>query len=188
MFNESISAVDLSSFPAFSPVAANKARASTSNVTLMKEWADIVHMFNTTDRVPLISYLRPVPRLKPLGSALTSVFVSTFAMVSVLWTVFSLVAGIIVARSENSGAQGDTPLAVEDRIDTYGVAIDTYGVDIAHMKLSVARIQLALNKRGLLEDDDEEGSLEASITCTSGEEEKSTLLVHRKQSDSYSAV
>ncbi|KAJ7166201.1 hypothetical protein C8R46DRAFT_1219951 [Mycena filopes] len=193
MFNKSISTVYTPSIIATKfIVAANDSRASTSNTTLMKEWADIVHIFNTTDRVPVINYLRPVPHLKPLGSALTSVFVSTFAMVSVLWTVFSLVAGIIAARSEKGSTQGGfTPHTLEDRIDTYGVAIDTYGIDIAEIKLSLRsfkRTQLALKKRGLLEDDDEEGSLESSIACTSGQEEKSTLLVHRTQSDSYSAV
>ncbi|KAJ7174795.1 hypothetical protein C8R46DRAFT_1347841 [Mycena filopes] len=179
MFNASISNLY---YPDAGPfLTANISRASTSNATLMKEWADIVHMFNTTDRVPVLSYLRPVPRLKPLGSALTSVFVSTFAMVSVLWTIFSLIAGVVAARSENSSAQGPAPSAVEDRLDTYGV-------DLAHTKLSVARMQLALKKRGLFEEDDEEVDLAASIACTSGEEERSTFLVHSKQSDFYSAV
>ncbi|KAJ7162835.1 hypothetical protein C8R46DRAFT_1221640 [Mycena filopes] len=143
-------------------------QAFTSNATLMQEWADIVHLFNTTDRVPVISYLRPVPRLKPLGSALTSVFVSTFAMVSVLWTVFSLVAGAIAARSENG-----MPFAVEDRLKTYGMAI--------------ARMELALKKRGLFEDD-EKGGPEASTACTSSQGEKAGLVVHCTQSDFHSAV
>ncbi|KAJ7166213.1 hypothetical protein C8R46DRAFT_1097336 [Mycena filopes] len=102
-------------------------------------------------------------------------------MVSVLWTVFSLVAGVMAARSEPGNSQVNTPSAMEDRFDTHSIAI-------AQVELSVARMQLALKKRGLFQDDDEEGSLETSIACTSGEEEKSTLLVHRKQSDSYSAV
>ncbi|KAJ7174772.1 hypothetical protein C8R46DRAFT_1347826, partial [Mycena filopes] len=178
MFNESISAIN---FPSFPLVAANEARASTSNATLMKEWADTVQFFNTSDRVPLINYLRPVPRVKPLGSALTSVFVSTFAMVSVLWTVFCLIAGVIAARSETASTQRNPLFAVEDRLDTHDI-------DIAQIKLSFARMELALINQGLIEDDNEEGGLEASITCTSGHDEKSTLLVHRKQSDSYSAV
>ncbi|KAJ7166227.1 hypothetical protein C8R46DRAFT_1035489 [Mycena filopes] len=150
MFNESISTV-----PEIlaNTLGASDSRKSTSNTTLMNEWADTVRLFSTTDRVPLVSYLRPVPRLKPLGTSLTSVFVSTFAMVSVLWTVFSLVVGIIAARSENASTQGPTPSTVEDRLDTHDIAI--------------ARMQLALKKRGLFEDDDEEGDLEASIACTS---------------------
>ncbi|KAJ7174759.1 hypothetical protein C8R46DRAFT_1189431 [Mycena filopes] len=202
MFNESILTVDLPRHGLLSdllrktntwPMAADELRVSTSNSTLMKEWADTVHLFNTTDRVPVINYLRSVPRLKPLGSAITSVFVSTFAMVSVLWTVFSLIAGVIAARAETASTHTQfIPSTLNDRIENHTVAIDTHGVDIAHMKCSFARMQLALKKRGLLEEDDEEDeedSLESSITHTKGEDEKHTLLVHRlKQPDSYSAV
>ncbi|KAJ7898335.1 hypothetical protein B0H14DRAFT_3573711 [Mycena olivaceomarginata] len=46
-------------------------------------------------RVPVMSYIRTVPRLKPLGAAITSVFVSTFAMVSVLRQVFSFIAAAL---------------------------------------------------------------------------------------------
>ncbi|KAJ7166232.1 hypothetical protein C8R46DRAFT_1035495 [Mycena filopes] len=171
MFNESISA---SGFPMLPLVAANKSRTSTSNATLMKEWADIVHMFNTTDRVPVISYLRPVPHLKPLGSALTSVFVSTFAMVSVLWTIFSLIAGIIATRSESPSTERTALSQLAECLNTHGVAI--------------ARMELALKKQGLFEDDDEEGDLESSTAHTSNQEENAGLLVHRTQADSYSVV
>ncbi|KAJ7174818.1 hypothetical protein C8R46DRAFT_1252913 [Mycena filopes] len=163
-----------SGFPMLPLVAANKSRTSTSNATLMKEWADIVHMFNTTDRVPVISYLRPVPHLKPLGSALTSVFVSTFAMVSVLWTIFSLIAGIIATRSESPSTERTALSQLAECLNTHGVAI--------------ARMELALKKQGLFEDDDEEGDLESSTAYTSNQEEKAGLLVHRTQADSYSVV
>ncbi|KAJ7655520.1 hypothetical protein B0H17DRAFT_1265519 [Mycena rosella] len=69
-------------------------RLATTNATLMAEWRD---SFNETDRVPVMPYLRSVPRLKPLGSAVTSVFVSTFAMLSVAWTIFNLIAGAVAA-------------------------------------------------------------------------------------------
>ncbi|KAJ7611083.1 hypothetical protein DFH06DRAFT_1374094 [Mycena polygramma] len=65
---------------------ASSYRAQTSNGTLMAQWRDSFAIFNETDRVPVLQYLRPVPRLKPLGSAITSVFVATFAMVSTVWT------------------------------------------------------------------------------------------------------
>ncbi|KAJ7185300.1 hypothetical protein C8R46DRAFT_1185080 [Mycena filopes] len=192
MFNASISTIDLpSSLPEIREdiLRANESRAFTSNTTLMKEWADTVQLFNTTDRVPVINYLRPVPRRKPLGSALTSVFVSTFAMVSVLWTVFSLIAGVIAAKFENVSTHAPyAPSSLEDRVETNTVTIDTHGIAIAQMELSFARMHLALRKRGLFEDDNEEGGPEASIPCTSGHGEDSTLLVHHKQSDSYSAV
>ncbi|KAJ6572520.1 hypothetical protein DFH09DRAFT_1153060 [Mycena vulgaris] len=67
---------------------------TTVDAPLVAEWKDAVRSFNDSDRVPVMFYLRPVPRLKPLGSAITSVFVSTFAMLSTLWTIFSLIAGV----------------------------------------------------------------------------------------------
>ncbi|KAJ7474935.1 hypothetical protein FB451DRAFT_1397805 [Mycena latifolia] len=80
--------------------AANASRNSTSDEVLMGEWASTVRDFNQSDRVPVINYLRPVPRLKPLGAAVTNIFVSTFAMLSALWTVFSLVAGAFAKLHE----------------------------------------------------------------------------------------
>lgn len=52
-------------------------------------------------RVPAVIYLRPVFRQKPTASAVASVFVSTFVMVSALWKLFTLVAGgVISAKGE----------------------------------------------------------------------------------------
>ncbi|KAF7357080.1 hypothetical protein MSAN_01302100 [Mycena sanguinolenta] len=90
MFNQSITTIvvpeDLIGFPSpfgpLTPSSASTLRAATSNDTLMGQWRNSILAFNETDRVPVLEYLRPVPRLKPLGSAITSVFVSTFAMVS----------------------------------------------------------------------------------------------------------
>jgi hypothetical protein len=73
---------------------------STSDEALMAEWVNTVRDFNKSDCVPVINHLCPVPRLKPLGTAVTSVFVSTFAMLSALWTVFSLVAGTFARLHE----------------------------------------------------------------------------------------
>ena len=67
-----------------------------SNATLtMAALHKEVEFFKTSDRVPVMQYLRSTPRIKPLGSAITSVFVSTFAMLSALWTIFSIVAGAL---------------------------------------------------------------------------------------------
>ncbi|SJK98791.1 uncharacterized protein ARMOST_02060 [Armillaria ostoyae] len=44
-------------------------------------------------RVPSVSYLRPVFRQKPMLSAISSVFVATFAMVSAAWSLFNFIAG-----------------------------------------------------------------------------------------------
>ncbi|KAJ6488395.1 pheromone A receptor-domain-containing protein [Mycena vulgaris] len=79
----------------------NGSLATTSDADVMAEWQDNVRLFYESDRVPAMLYLRSVPRLKPLGSATTSVFVSTFAMLSVLWTIFSLIAGAL------AGSQAD---------------------------------------------------------------------------------
>ncbi|KAJ7682906.1 hypothetical protein B0H17DRAFT_51598 [Mycena rosella] len=104
MYNNSISPVYIPGFESSTPVppsnylAANTSRISTSNATLMSEWIASVRSFNESDRVPVMLYPRSVPRLKPLGSAITSVFVSTFAMLSTLWTIFSMVAAAL-ARS-----------------------------------------------------------------------------------------
>ncbi|KAJ7623861.1 hypothetical protein DFH06DRAFT_1340184 [Mycena polygramma] len=111
MFNKSITPVAVpeaflnngdSPFGVIGPSAANTLRAATSNGTLMAEWQDSLLTFSETDRVPVLEYLRPIPRLKPLGSAMTSVFVSTFAMVSTVWTIFSIVARAFVRSSDES--------------------------------------------------------------------------------------
>ncbi|KAF7336505.1 hypothetical protein MSAN_02305200 [Mycena sanguinolenta] len=95
MFNRSISPLDLG---VYGPSEANVARNLTSNTTLMAQWQRDAEFFQNNTRVPPLEYLRSVPRLKPLGSAVTSVFVSTFAMISVMWTVFSLVAGALARK------------------------------------------------------------------------------------------
>lgn len=94
MYNQTIVGVpsDLGS-------AANSSRKSTSsNATVMTQWQKKVDFLKNSDRVPVMEYLRPVSRMKPVGSAITSVFVSTFAMLSAMWTVFSLVAGALARR------------------------------------------------------------------------------------------
>ncbi|KAJ7887395.1 hypothetical protein B0H13DRAFT_2534293 [Mycena leptocephala] len=91
MYNQSISTVYIPGvFSESAPNAsacANTSRRDSSDLTALwtAEQQDVV-------RVPIMSYIRTVPRLKPLGTAITSVFVSTFAMVSVLWQVFSFIA------------------------------------------------------------------------------------------------
>jgi hypothetical protein len=97
MYNRSISDVDPPfPYPDFQ-VYANQSRVSTSNATIMSEWQQNVRAFNESEHIPVMFYLRPVPRLKALGSAITSVFVSTFAMLFALWTIFTLVAGAFVS-------------------------------------------------------------------------------------------
>ncbi|KAJ6491048.1 hypothetical protein C8R45DRAFT_196033 [Mycena sanguinolenta] len=57
----------------------------------------VAERLQTNARVPALQYFRHAARLKPLSSAVTSVFISTFAMFSVMWTVFLLVAGALCA-------------------------------------------------------------------------------------------
>ncbi len=44
-------------------------------------------------RVPYVPYLRPMFRQKPMLSAISSVFVATFAMISAAWSLFHFIAG-----------------------------------------------------------------------------------------------
>ncbi|KAF7336508.1 hypothetical protein MSAN_02305500 [Mycena sanguinolenta] len=103
MFRRTIMPVEIANFPTLT----NRARNLTSNATLMAQWQQEVKLFQNNTRVPPLEYLRSAPRLKPLGSAITSVFVSTFAMLSVMWTVFSLVAGAL-ARKHSGRGSNDT--------------------------------------------------------------------------------
>ncbi|KAJ6474140.1 hypothetical protein C8R45DRAFT_1217323 [Mycena sanguinolenta] len=87
---------------------ANNFRDWTSDATLMAQWQQGVQFYQANERVPPLEYLRSVPRLKPVGSAASSVFVSTFAMLSVMWTVFSLVAGVLAkARGTSDETRGN---------------------------------------------------------------------------------
>ncbi|KAF8185541.1 hypothetical protein K438DRAFT_1765767 [Mycena galopus ATCC 62051] len=87
---------------------ADIARGATSKPGLMAYLQTQVEFFYTCDRVPVMEYLRSIPRIKPLGSAITSVFVSTFAMLSVLWTIFSVIAGALAAaRNAPTNRTGD---------------------------------------------------------------------------------
>ncbi|KAJ7829741.1 hypothetical protein B0H14DRAFT_3872884 [Mycena olivaceomarginata] len=95
MYNQSISSVYIPGLyfeggGQLGTAYANTSRRDSSNFTTLwtAEQQDVV-------RVPVMSYIRTVPRLKPLGAAITSVFVSTFAMVSVLWQVFSFIAAAL---------------------------------------------------------------------------------------------
>ncbi|KAK7060002.1 hypothetical protein R3P38DRAFT_3524195 [Favolaschia claudopus] len=83
-------------------------RDFAGNESMFNLWLEDVDYFNTTDRVPVKQYLRSVPRLKPLGSAITSVFVSTFAILSTVWTVFCLVAAALARLyEEREGKKND---------------------------------------------------------------------------------
>ncbi|KAJ6554628.1 hypothetical protein B0H19DRAFT_1071992 [Mycena capillaripes] len=81
-------------------------RSSMSKADFTARWLYMMRSYTQTDRVPILPYLRPVPRLKPRASALTSVFVSTFAMLSVLWTIFNIIVGAFVSSGiENTDTE-----------------------------------------------------------------------------------
>ncbi|KAK7062339.1 hypothetical protein R3P38DRAFT_3303287 [Favolaschia claudopus] len=115
MFNKSILPIqvprflmgaDGTPFGTISESAANSALSATTNTTTMQALHNLVHSMQNTDRVPVLEYLRPISRLKPLGSAITSVFVATFAMVSSVWAIFNIVAKAFV-HSESVGGGGE---------------------------------------------------------------------------------
>jgi hypothetical protein len=56
-----------------------------------------------TVHVPDILYLTPVFKQKPLGQAISAVFVSTFSMLSAIWATFTLVASAIVTARSKPG-------------------------------------------------------------------------------------
>ncbi|KAJ6494300.1 hypothetical protein C8R45DRAFT_1212345 [Mycena sanguinolenta] len=158
---------------------ANEARISTSNTTLMAHWQTQVEFFQNNTRVPLLEYLRSVPRLKPLGSAMTSVFVSTFAMLSVIWTVFSLDAGAL-ARKNRDKIPKDTegkkhtlgqPRRWNKRLESGMEDVDGSEVILigphkepdavaqlrqegVQMRVSLTRMRAALIKHGIMENEE----------------------------------
>ncbi|KAJ7893936.1 hypothetical protein B0H14DRAFT_2684267 [Mycena olivaceomarginata] len=129
MYNRSISTVYIPGIlfeggVRFGAAYANTSRQDSSNLTTLwtAEQRDVV-------RVPVMSYIRTVPRLKPLGAAITSVFVSTFAMVSVLWHAFSFIAAAL------SGGGSD------DKEES--------------LRATVEKMRRTLDKHGLIVDDEE---------------------------------
>ncbi|KAJ7872264.1 hypothetical protein B0H14DRAFT_2570276 [Mycena olivaceomarginata] len=187
MFNNSILPVSLP--PQFSIPntisMANTSRASTTNASELSQWRDMVDLFNTTDRVPVMEYTRTVPKLKPLGSAITSVFVSTFAMLSSLWTVFSLAAGALariyadhdIKRKEQEYDKSVVDLekqqfrdrtgSFDERLEFADTEMSDFKTEMyyfkcleyveAEMSTSLRRMELALKRRGFIEELDEGG-------------------------------
>ncbi|KAJ7764272.1 hypothetical protein B0H16DRAFT_1883540 [Mycena metata] len=182
MYNRSILGADLPVFWSDGLSGANQSRSSTSNATLMSEWKESVLAFNDTTRVPVMFYSRPVPRLKPLGSAITSVFVSTFAMLSTLWAIFNVIAGAF-ARSRadahliRNSSEQELPMWRDAEKagpgDTYDSDSSTYlftpheepqttlleRLNLADennrmVMAELARMRLALKARGILDDDE----------------------------------
>ncbi|KAF9006883.1 hypothetical protein BDZ89DRAFT_1120123 [Hymenopellis radicata] len=119
-YNQSISAVPL--FSRFAQINGTAVPATVLSGGIMPRpfdsYANITRQDRATEsylsygwdealdvRVPSVIYLRPVFRQKPTASAAASVFVSTFAMVSALWKLFTLIAGGMMS----SPATNDSP-------------------------------------------------------------------------------
>ncbi|KAJ6484828.1 hypothetical protein C8R45DRAFT_1098972 [Mycena sanguinolenta] len=174
MFNRSILAVGNSSF------WASSAREDfTSDAALKAQWQNDVEFYRSSERVPRLEYFRSIQRLKPFASAVTSVFVSTFAMLSVMWTVFSLVAGAF-ARSRRGDASGGAHggkhvLRRSETRDTWSEsgmeegdgseviligpykepdAVERLRREGVRTRIALARISAALKKYGLMEEED----------------------------------
>ncbi|KAJ6449895.1 hypothetical protein C8R45DRAFT_1084119 [Mycena sanguinolenta] len=180
MYNHSISPVyvpDTLQIPADVYSTANISLVSTSNTTLMSEWISSVRSFSDSDRVPVMLYLRSVPQLKPLGSAITSVFVSTFAMLSALWSIFNVIAGAYARsqtnhhknvdlsesdsmdKKDSSQASLFSPAGDYEMLEHLRLTVDNNtmrtNVALAEMQLAMVRMHRSLRKNGLLEDVDE---------------------------------
>ncbi|KAJ6543216.1 hypothetical protein DFH09DRAFT_1088911 [Mycena vulgaris] len=109
MYNRTIASVNIRGFTPGTVTPLVNTSALATDADLLSQWVEAVRMFNSTDRVPVMFYLRPVPRLKPLGSAITSVFVSTFAMLSTLWTIFNIIAAALAKAKAKTGDLAETP-------------------------------------------------------------------------------
>ncbi|KAJ6467441.1 hypothetical protein C8R45DRAFT_1106180 [Mycena sanguinolenta] len=162
---------------------ASEVRRSTSNATLMAQWEKDAEFFQRNKRVPALQYFRPAPHLKPLGSAVTSVFVSTFAMRSVMWTMFSLVAGALARANSDAiekreitlrqNGKGDRWLEsgiqeVEERevtllgypeepsgdpVAELRKRMDRHDIQGVRVRADLARVRVVLRKHGLIEDE-----------------------------------
>ncbi|KAK6981611.1 hypothetical protein R3P38DRAFT_416642 [Favolaschia claudopus] len=178
MFNQSISPIG--SLSTRIPLAGDDyvdPRMTMANETFFAELQQLIQPYTTTDRIPVMEYARTVPKLKPLGSAMTSVFVSTFAMLSTIWMVFSLVAGVLAKmyadsrRSKNDdlpGSHADRDLekqSVDENAKLITVPYlarhpdetQTAEERIRHIEKAMKSMQLALRRRGILDDELEMG-------------------------------
>ena len=77
----------------------------TFNVRPSRDAVGNVNLSNPiyTVHVPDILYLTPQFTLKPMAQAITAVFVSTFTMLSAIWSVFNFVASSIMKAKSKSG-------------------------------------------------------------------------------------
>ncbi|KAJ7677526.1 hypothetical protein B0H17DRAFT_1236265 [Mycena rosella] len=143
MYNKSISDVSVD----LDRDGATMSCLSTTTAILMVEWRDSVRLLNETDRVPVMPYLRSVPQLKSLGSAITGVFVSKFAMLSVAWTIFSVITGALAAsHTDTSGINED-----EARLKPQAQDLEGQQPPVEEWDISEACLSVAEDKRVLVE-------------------------------------
>ncbi|KAF7367722.1 hypothetical protein MSAN_00836000 [Mycena sanguinolenta] len=120
-------------------------RPPLSKGAFTETWLESMRIYTQIDRVPIFPYLRPVPRLKPRASALTSVFVSTFAMLSVLWTIFNVIAGAMVPSSTGDA---NTP---GEQVTEPSESSSHVGRDLENQTLSVELEELNSSKASVNE-------------------------------------
>ncbi|KAJ6600251.1 hypothetical protein DFH09DRAFT_1070069 [Mycena vulgaris] len=152
-------------------------------------------------------YLRLVPHLKPLGSAITSIFVSTFAMLSVLWTIIGLIAGVLagsqlggstrftfnlaaveglgrpqVGHGGNSGASLFTrekgdKASLRTLVERLSLTSEINNIRMVEMQLTLARVCLSLRKHGILSDVDEKNRWDVEVDLTDLQHSESHQLL-----------
>ncbi|KAJ7325912.1 hypothetical protein DFH08DRAFT_816990 [Mycena albidolilacea] len=151
-------------------------RGFTSNATLMAQWKKEVNFFKTTDRVPAMEYLRPVPRLKPLGFsdyqclrldiryAVGDVDTLKRNPEATFRDSGTTVTGYVYSKSNLNSAEWDQasdvtliagPMESKDRLL---LDIETSNIQtrfaLAHMLLALVRMRRALKRHGLVDDAD----------------------------------
>ncbi|KAJ7858469.1 hypothetical protein B0H14DRAFT_2577686 [Mycena olivaceomarginata] len=159
-----------------------------SDPSTMASWQEQVDFFKHSDRVPVMEYLRPVPHLKPLGSAIT-----------IMWTIFSFIAGALTRSRTTPSDTGHLDAALDgtnenlsyheklameevwDESKTILLAgqkepnrprdtlLDQLCLDMENMEKKIRllmRMRLSLKKDGLLKVTDSDDEMEMALEHT----------------------
>jgi hypothetical protein len=76
---------------------------------MQRDTVGYVDLSKSPKRVPRILYLTSVMKQKPLGQAITAVFVATFTMLSAVWKVGSFITSSFVGSRSKQGQHKPSP-------------------------------------------------------------------------------